>query len=271
MHPRRTLEEVYNMLLADLAIRETNNSVGSGMGGNPTQLFFLITKGIELKHINGDVADMHFSDNKFVVRIPQNLLISEKVDLLPLRNRLNLFVNTVILHDSEKVSFEQLTNLSFLTDQPIKNRNILLLIKAMGLTNSLQVRLNDKMPTYHAAGKLFSTEEKAIEISFLEEMGLPPTSLDQPDRGATEQQRAELDQLCNLLKSHPVWGAKLEATGTRHQNVINLLISDDDKATLKLVSGFPDWIRLCALRRSIGIEQLLNFNLDDYLTKVCIE
>lgn len=260
------LEDIFNKLKSELSVRETNAHVGCGMGGDPSQLFFLMSrKEVWLQYNNDTVCVIPWGDDKLTINIPHYMLQGE-INVRDLRNCLNTLCSHFPI---EKVTFEQLTNLSWLKDCPNQTQDIKLLIKSLECVNALSLRLKSKEAALESIRGSFSFERKAIEKLFLQEMGLPVDALEWKEEEDLKEGmptihclNKEVDRLNKILEQHPVWGSKLEAINKRARAAERVLFSEEDENAIKLIDSLPDFVKISSYR-TIGLDVIVNFNLDE--------
>jgi hypothetical protein len=256
-----TVDKVLEVLKTELATRE-DNDYNDGFGGNPSLLFFLITRPEIILRSNKTQSNMSIDQNGVLtITIAHSILHAENIKTRELRTILdNLYQHSEYVRP---ITQEQIANPSFLRDQGVKNRDIHLLIKCIEEARTLQARFQEKEPVRKAASVLFDIEIKKMKTSFLKEMGLPVDALDGDAKSSTQQQDRECDFLQDMLESHPIWGAKIDAISKRHSDIVAALVSEDDKQAIKFIDSFPGFAKVCALRTTLGIEIMVSYNLDE--------
>lgn len=244
-------KKVYERLLLELSVREDNEHVGTGLGGNPSELFFLLSHNVKIAATAPLNDKIHFGQagaTEILVEIP------EKPNMKLMRNELTKFIAS---HpDKQDVTREQLLNPSFLKDQTNKTLNIQLLIKALEQTKILVDWLDLKIELQDQVHATFRKEYTDIETSFLKEMNLPETYFD-------DTEEDDDDPIDRMMRAHPVWGLKYKEAQTRQTEINDRLLSKDDLNKIEFVGTFPSFIALFAIRSLVGIERMVHLNLDE--------
>lgn len=262
---KHSLDEVLTVLKAELAVGEDNHC-DSGFGGNPTQLFFLITRPEIILRSNKSESSMSMNQSGVLtITIAHSILKQESIETKELR----VILDNLCKHSNQvrPITQAQISNVSFLRDQNVQTRDMHLLIRCLEEAQALHARFKNKEPVYQAAGVLFATETKRVESLFLKEMNLPANALDEleerdHDQIKTQPER-EHDSLWSMLDGHPIWGQKLDEIGKRHETITQSLVSEDDKTAIKFINTFPGFAKICALRTTLGIETIVIYNLDE--------
>jgi hypothetical protein len=110
-------------LKVELATRRDNEHVGTGMGGNPSQLYYFMTHDVMTKHSPTKEVIVTQEGNTVVFALPQNAKLRE------VRQGFDRFWETC--PDKNDFTQEQLSNPAFLKDLGSNSTEVHLLI--MGL------------------------------------------------------------------------------------------------------------------------------------------
>lgn len=262
-------KKFFRTLKTELAIRQNNEHVGSGLGGNTTELFFLLTHKVNIGQSLDDKFHVTTLDNGEVL-----CSVPSKPSSLEARKKLTSFINS---HPGKvDVTQDQLSNISFLKDLGSKSLDIKLLITALEEATILANWLDAKIEVKNNIDKLFDKEHRALEVCFLKEMNLPESYFKDLAK-IIETQRGnssfveEDDPMKFMFNAHPVWGVKDKACKKRHEEMEFRLLSQEDLDRLNFIGTFPSYIGLFVFRSQIGIERLITLNLDertDFLDKI---
>src|SRR5271154_1446226 len=147
---KHSLDEVLTTLKAELAVREDNFHCDSGFGGNPTQLFFLITRPEIVLRSNKTESSMSLDqDGILTITIAHSVLKAEDIETKELR----VILDNLCKHSDRvrPITQAQISNVSFLRDQNIQTRDMHLLIRCLEEAQALHVRFKNKEPVYKAA------------------------------------------------------------------------------------------------------------------------
>lgn len=241
---------VLSRLKLELGCRETNDHIGSGLGGNPTELFFLMTHPV--KCVGIDEGDPRFE------RVGLNEVLfysTKKPPMKMVRTSLsNLLKESFPSH--VKVTQNQLLNPSFLADHVEGNLEIKLLRKALIHTAELVKWLDLKIDMQKKLGDLSDTERADQAVLFLREMELPETYFQD-----TKDEKG--NPIKRMLDRHPVYGARRKAISERYGAMIKQLISPEDNQKLEMMGAYPPHIGLFAFRTQVSIERIVCLNLDE--------
>ena len=269
---KRQLINVLNDLKEELSIRENNEHYGSRLGGNPSLLLFLITKRVEIKV--GETPFVHIEKtgvNQLMISVPADSLKCDKEKynkyyLLDIRKALANFWSDYL--SKFEVSQAQISDPNWLRNLPDdqKTTEVLLLIKALEAGIILQNSLIPKLKVYRTITKLLDKEREIIYSHFLKEIDLPDnTFTTKYERNTPEY--FEQCSISNILNGHPVWGEKLDAISKRGSQFEKLLLSQSDIDGVKMLDQFPRFAKTVAMRVCVGIDTIVTFELDKYMTK----
>lgn len=269
-------------LKIDLAVRNDNNHVGSKLGGNPSQLFWLLTHNVIIR----SGSKFHFDMGKD--HPPQVVLYcpNEKVPFLEMRRALNEYYENQA--DKKEVTIEQLTNLSFLKDIQNPTTEIKLLMRSLEITGSVKTWLIMKRKVNSILSASFARETDALKKELQEELGLPENyffrkehrDYDRAMKDALEDDsiktiHSSLDEdrasmhdkdhriLNTMLAEHPIYAPKFNAIKKRQEQMEQALLSQEELNKLVLLGAMPEHIFTLAVRSSIGIDVIVALDLDE--------
>jgi hypothetical protein len=251
---RKTLEK----LLLELSIRANNQHVGSCIGGNASEWWFLVNHKVKLGLSRTELSLFSKSSD------PDEVIFSvpKKPDMKQIRGALTVFFAS---HpDRLDTTEEQLVNLSFLRDQPIRSTNAKIYLHAVKAGLELAHWLDVKIELDNEISKVISKEQEVFRASFLKEMDLPTTYFEDCDND---------DPFEAMYYKHPVWGVKDAASSKRHSLMFAQLLSQDDLDKMTFIGSCPSFITMPAFRRLVQIERMVRLNLDerpecDFLSRI---
>lgn len=255
----KRLEEAkkrFEGLKLELSVRENNEHVGTGMGGNPSELLFLLSHKVKVEVAGG--VRSYFSDTG-----PGQIsfFFAEISKMKEIRQELTTFINS---HpDKISITPAQLANISFLRDQKNQTLEIQLLIRALEEAYSLVSYLDPKAELKKQISETFDREYKGIEALFLKEMNLPLSYFKDMEDLEDKSEQYD-DPMRSILDKHPVWGVRLSVISKRHTEMENQLLSKEDTDRLEIIGSMPSYIAVVAMRSVVQIERLVNFNLDEH-------
>jgi hypothetical protein len=249
-------EGVYERLRLELGVREDNEHVGSGLGGNPSELFFLLSHPVKLGLSKDDKS--HFSR---VGAIEILLEVPENVKMKELRQALSKFFST---HpDRLELTRDQFLDPTFLKEHSSKSLDLKLLTKIVAEGRSLASWLDIKLVLQKALNKVSDQEQDEISKLFLKEMELPENYFDSEDDDNDDKYSYQASPIRKMLNNHPTWGPKLDAIRKRYGDICFALLSREELDKLKFIGTFPSYIALFSMRSLIGIERIVSLNLDE--------
>jgi hypothetical protein len=247
-HNEKVRNSVLEKLKLDLSVRSDNEHIGSGLGGNHSEFFFLISHNVKI--VASDDDDSHFvASNKDII------LQLGKPNIKQIRKELTDFIGT---HpDKNNFSQSQLNDPAVLKDYAHLTLDTKLLLDATEKTLELASWLEPKVSLDKEINRLFAKEHKHIEHSFLKEMNLKLNYFEDDNKDYTN------DPVQKMFDAHPVWSVKDKDINKRAAAINNSLLSQSDLENLKLIGTFPSYIVLFIIRSIIGIETLVQLNLDE--------
>jgi hypothetical protein len=246
-------EKALSRLKLELGVRHDNEHVGSGLGGNSSELFFLLTHRVKFEASADDLV--HFVNGKNNSEIV--LQAPDKAAIKQIRKAFTEFYNS---HpDKKEVTQQQLMNPSYLRDLNSTSVDVRILIHALEETLILQSWLDAKAAFRTQIRDFFAGETKELRIKFLKELNLPADYYST----LSKEKHYQEDPLSDMFRDHPVWGVRNAAVNKRLSEVEERLISNEDNERLKLVGACPDYIALFVMRTVISIERMVSLNLDE--------
>lgn len=260
-------KDFFKTLKTELAIKNNNEYVGSGLGGNISELFFLFTHKVNI----GKSPDykIHFN----IVKDNIVCLVPHKPNLKDARKELTNFINNHL--DKVNVIEQQLLNISFLKDLEGSTLDIKLLIHAIEVADILVNYLDSKIELKKHIDNLFSKEHAALESSFLKEINLPISYLEDLRKdshktydinaysGVTTASEETDNPISDMFYSHPIWGVKDKAVSKRHSEMNERLLSQEDLDKLNFIGTLPSYITLFVVRTKLGMERIVTLSLDE--------
>ena len=241
-------QEFLNKLLLELSVRADNEHVGTGMGGNHAQWWFLVNHSVKMGVTAGiDVSFYRVGSDEILIYVPEDPKMKQA------RLALNDFYDA---HpDKFDLTLEQLTNQSFIKDAKIRTRDAKIYLKAIETGQELVTWLDPKIELNDHINKVFAKEYEFFEKNFLQEMKLPLNYF--------EDHEERNDPVREMFEEHPVWGAKNKVTEARQKLMADQLLSREDLDKLIFIGSCPQHITLFALRVCLGIERIVRLNIDE--------
>lgn len=137
-------ENIEQTLLCSLAFSEDNKHLLS-IGGNPSEFFFLLTRDLFFKQGNSDFS-VTADDQTVTFTLPtlQNNVLTE-ADILKMREGLTNLVKD--RSDFQTVTFDQVTDITFLQSQNAKSFKVSSLVRGLELATQISDELTSKTKT----------------------------------------------------------------------------------------------------------------------------
>lgn len=239
-------------LKLELAIRQDNEHVGSGLGGSPTEFWWLLNNPVRAIGVVQGVGPSFkkSSDGKEIL-----FYSPKKPSMKDVRNALTQFLDSNYAN-RQSVTQEQLTNLSFVKDWAYDKLEVNLFIQALEHTAELSRWLDVKKDMQNKLHELSSKECDDLAVRFLRERGLSDTYFE-------EHKDEKNNPVKRMMNRHPVWGTRIKAVHARYGEMVGKLLSPEDKEKLEMVGAFPAHIALFVFRTQVGIETIVHLNLDE--------
>lgn len=234
-------------LKTDLALRENNSHIGSRLGGNVAELFFLLTNKVEIESTDGPMSIVSQSNNEIKFKFPNQ----NKQDIFLLRKTFTNFFNShpnkndYTLRDLIDLELLQSIDQSLLSNKDGLQDLIECVSLSLKLKKCLQIKLDVKKTLLILARE----EKEEIEQCFCLKTGC-----------------SKLDLNKKIKKT--IWSEQIFKVKERYDKIISLLLSEEDINLLKTINNFPDPIKLICLRSILTLEIIINLNLDYYITEL---
>ena len=264
-------------LQIDLSVRKDNFHPGSGLGGNASGFFYLLSKKVRLAEPTSGEIKFTERNNKVYVSFP------DTVDLKDLRLAFDEFFKN--LPDKVDYTESQISDVNFLSNLDCKCDNIYLLIKSLRLTNQLVDSLDYQRDFMNKIDLFFQKELDEVSVLFLKEMDLPPDHfssrenevknglLDLSEEDFNKLSEEELSELAYCgddeselratLNNHPIWGKRKQEILARKDAMISNLLSQSDIDKLVILDSLPLAISFFAIRSRLTIERIVCHSLDE--------
>lgn len=244
-------------LKMDLGVRPNNIDVGSGLGGNASEFYFLLSKDVYLNLIEGnEISFEENKDNKLIIHCNKN----EK--LLNLRKKLTSFYNTH--SDKMDIDFERLSHMMLNISQIENNlsKDINLLCDCFKIMETLSFSLKRKLKLNELLVHFFKNEIELIEIAFAKSANterIPyPTS-----NSNNVAYWKKYKKFHSLMKLDPHTFNNLKDLEKRHIDILELTYSQNDLELIETINNFSDYIKIVPFRLYIGIDILISLRLDE--------
>lgn len=246
------LNDILFKLKVELAMRRNSDYIGTKMGGNPSQLYYLMTHDARKKR--SPDLDVHVSQEGNTVFFA----LPPKVNFIEIRKAFDKFWETC--PDKNEITQDQLSNPSFLRDLNSPSIEVHLLIMGLETARDLVPWLDREAEFGKQVDQFFSTEYKAVEDGFLTEMKLP---LDYFVKVNANKNQDVNDPVREVLEKHPVWGKRLSDITDRKKVITDKLLSQEDIGKLDKIGSLPTYIALFVARSVITLERMVIHNIDE--------
>lgn len=251
----------FQRFVLDTAVRSNNEHAGSGLGGSPSEFWFLMNHKIKVYASAPDKVS--FNDSTENATIIANMPVDKGFPLSEIRKTFKKFFATH--KDRIDITKEQENDLTFLKTLEIKYINAKMYLEALEMTHELALWLDTKIEFQKQIDTVFAKEKVFLQKKFLKELNLPQDYFekleDQKDKDTDNLNGG--DPMNSIFESHPVWGAKYKLLNERHENCSKQLLSSEDNGKIKALNGYPLYIALQAVRSTVGIDRIVSLNLDE--------
>lgn len=247
------VQELFMKLKCELAVREDNEHVGSGLGGNVSEFMFMILHESEAVATSEEKTRITSASgtDKITIHIPDNAFLKD------VRQELTKFINS---HPHKlDITKAQAANVSYIKDLQGSTIEKDLLIKGLLTGYDIVSWLDPKIALQEEINKVFEKEYKDVEASFLKEMNLSTDYFD------VIKDKYEQNPYKRMFRKHPVWSTKYKEILTREGNMSKQLLSPDDINKMNFIGTMPPHIALFVVRSLIGIQRMVVLNLDEHL------
>ena len=251
-------------LKIELATRQDNEHVGTGMGGNPAQLYYFMTHEVRTEHSPNKMTFVTQEGNTAIFHLAQDAKMKE------IREAFDKFWQTC--PDKNNITQEQLMNPSFVRDLNSDSTEVHLLLLGLETANDLVTWLDRESEFDKQVSQFFIKEYEATEEGFLTEMKLPLDHFKKIE-AKKEQLRKEgkpyhhiKNPMRRVLNKHPVWGKRWEGISKRQGLITENLFSQEDLDKLNKIGSLPAHIAMFVTRSVIHIDRLVKHNLDEKVT-----
>jgi hypothetical protein len=259
---------IIDRLMLELSVRSDNGHIGSGLGGNPSEFFFLVNRSVSIHHAGEKIL---FKEKNGALLI----LCPKDIKMRLLREEISKFYNQH--SDKRDITFAQLADISFLKDIANSTIGVKLLIQALELSSQLKNILTDKEKILTVITEYFENESTKLkeefskiikyneppfpeynheEMSFTEDGYLEEIYF--RDSHAVERQMFE-----RVMSNHPTFGGRLRSLSFRKTSIMQALHSPEDRVLIETICNMPDHIATFAMRQALGIEFIVKFDLDE--------
>lgn len=262
------------ILKEELATREDNTNVGSGLGGNLRQYFWLLINGIDLKE-DTSLLDQKIdalklredikkdpsltSANGPEFRIIDNRLylvyneLRKSTSILELRQKLDKFIedNSIQLPD---ITYEQITDIDYMDQYRGKSIQLDIFRKCLAYSYKLIKLLRDSDSLRAGIEAKCAEEKTALAIDFAKEYDL--SFENDKDRAL----------VISMIAGHKAYCPRLNDINTRRDQMISNCMGYAEKKYLDFLNSAPMFLSIPPIRRIIQINNIVKYNLGDYLT-----
>jgi hypothetical protein len=241
--------DLLTLLKLDLSVRPDNNLWGSGLGGNPSELFYLLNKNTYFSLDDGDDVIFHESDDDF------SIVCGRDVRLIPLRKKLTKYFGYL-----EEVSFGELVNaIKFGNNINTNSQDILNLRDCMMLSDKLYDCLYSKEGKRIYIKNEYLVKDRDLLDRFGKYIKYNDDMFNRLEGGLSKR-----------IDRDPIWGVqRIKLQQMAREEIINLLIEEEIEL-MKEINRFPPHITFLCARLVIGNEWLINYPLDKYINNFII-
>lgn len=251
---RRQLDKVSNFLLGDLAVRENNQHTGTERGGNPSQLFHLLSHTLEWLSTKNETASVDLKDGILTINVPEKILEDVKKDrpaeLGVVRDALD--THYVSLPNVQEISFKELMDPSWVESQGNLTPELKVYLSYLKKIVALRAEFGIKNSVLDNFSLICQKDKDLVKEKFLAEIGL------------TEEQLDGCELLDGTFNTHPAFGEEVRKISERERQLTKDLFSEADVRLLKTITIMPSYITILTMR-CLSIDYIIKFCLDDYV------
>lgn len=250
-------------LKLDLAVRKNNEHTGTGLGGNASQLFYLMTHDIKSEHSPDEVVHIRQENDIVIFQIPK------KFSILDIRKAFNEFWELNL--SQNEIDDSQLLDPTWLSDyQAPRKIDLHYLTKAIVTARDVAGWLDQNKKFRKQISDFFRAEYKDVEEKYLLDIGLPIDYLAKIDLLEQSEERStevscDTDPVRSSLEKHPVWGNQIKSIDKRKNEMIKLVLSESVLKKLNIIGSYPGYIALLVMRTEVSIDRVVYHNLDEYI------
>jgi hypothetical protein len=263
-------EDIIRDLKIELALRKDNDLTGTGMGGNPSQLYYLMTHDVKVRYpLNINQVNIYQKDNVVVFDLLKGTSLKD------IRKVFNNFWETC--PDKNEFTQKNLADVSFVSHLDLQSADVHLLLYGLNIANDLVKWLDREAVLITQISSFFTKEYEATEYEFLAEMQLPGDYFKKFDERINKlinegKGCAHLkDPMRKVLHNHPVWGKRWDAISKRETSMMESLFSQEDLDKVNKIGSLPPHIALFVMRSIVTIDRLVKHNIDEkqtFLTEI---
>jgi len=295
------IETIFDIFKIELGCRSTNTSTQSKMGGNISQLFYLLQKDVTIesdhsyvrktieKHKDTDslteelrkardenhiTPEFILKDNKLYLRYGKS---EDKVTVKELRTILDVFF---VQNDIELliITEAQIVDIDYMKQFQGTSLNLDTFIKCVEECNKLKDYINFIGPIKESLKTKEKFDKKSFLLSFIKRYNLQHyinsekqydivlKMLDK-DTDFIKQFKDEesYNQVLKLLDNNPVYLKQYNDITASYDAIYSSLLGYREKECLTIINMMPKFISVAPCRLIIGLLNVINYNLDEYL------
>lgn len=242
--------DLLSKLKCDLSVRENNTDFGSRLGGNPSELFFLLSKDAEMHFVPEAPISITEKDRKLI------FICNEAESLLALRGELSKYYEN---HpDKLEMTFDRLVGL-LKEDYDLKRapNDIVMVSKCIKLADKLMGHLSDKLCLHKEILSLFDKQKDVIYQIYqdLPMFGTKGLSL--------KYTKEQMHNMCTPLRE------KISDLERWQDRILGGALSSYDKEIFISITKFPLYAQILAIGKVIRLENVIKFNLDTLMENIC--
>lgn len=242
--------DLLTLLKLDLAVRPDNTLWGSGLGGNPSELYYILNRNTYFS-IDNDIDSVIIQEGNDDLSI----ICGPNVKLIPLRRKLTDYLGYI-----EEMTFGELVNAVRFGSTSNKNsQDILDLRDCMLLSDKLYDCLFNHEDERASIKEEFKSRDQDLLDKYGKYIKYNEYLFNHIDGG-----------LSRIIDKDPIWGAqRMKLQNIAREKIVNLL-TDEEIELMREINKYPPYVTFLCARLMIGTEWLSNYPLDKYINNFII-
>lgn len=250
-----SVEKAWGLLKSDFASRTDNIHNNSGVGGDLKKFLFVLFTNVVLVE-SKNMAPLRFVFDDLGVKLiyyPYH-----DISVKDLRNHFDHFYNDALENQKEKfppdITKEQVIDYEYMKQFKGKSFHIDTYLVALKSLKRLSDLLDESVPLREGLLKKSVQEKRALIEDFAR------------DNDVYVDTENNYEELIRIIDKHPVYATKLKDINDRYNANIKSMLGYEEKTILMFLGSLPLYLSVIPFRNVIGIDRLVKYDLDEFLT-----